>query len=171
MRQLGACMKKLTLLNWILGISAVILIARQSMKDEGNGSNRMQVFPVRGKAGFHSLFHSGHTGIDIFAAMGTPLAAVTGGTVRFANEPKGGKAAYLTTADGSQYYYNHMSKFGPQKNGQKVKAGEIIGYVGDSGNAKGKDPHVHFEYRPQGAVKIDPYAELKRVQREENKAA
>jgi murein DD-endopeptidase MepM/ murein hydrolase activator NlpD len=131
----------------------------------------MQAFPVRPLGGvnpqFRSLFSSGHQGTDIFAPMDADVLAVADGTIRHAVETKGGKAVYLTARDGTQYYYGHLGSFAGPRLGpgetRSVKAGELIGYVGTSGNAEGKAPHVHFEMRPQGGAKVDPAPALKRA--------
>ncbi|MGH9283554.1 MAG: M23 family metallopeptidase, partial [Acidimicrobiales bacterium] len=61
----------------------------------------------------------------------------------------GGLAAYVYQADGTYYYMAHLSAFvAGQRPGQHVRQGEIVGYVGDSGNAKGGSPHVHVEIHP-----------------------
>lgn len=131
----------------------------------------MQAFPVRPLGGvnpqFRSLFSTGHQGTDIFAPMDADVLAVADGVIRHAVEPKGGKAVYLTARDGTQYYYGHLGSFAGVRLGpgetRAVKAGELIGYVGTSGNAEGKDPHVHFEMRPKGGSKVDPAPALKRA--------
>ncbi len=125
----------------------------------------MKVFPIarlpNDGVGYSSRFDSGHEGIDIFAALGTPVVAVADGVAWSAVEPRGGNAVYLREADGTQYYYAHLDAFAEQlsKLGSEVqvKAGEVIGTVGATGNASGKAPHIHFEMRPQGGAKVDPF--------------
>lgn len=88
-----------------------------------------------------------HDGVDIMASEGTPLVAVDGGTVYFGSDPLGGNVANLYADDGYHYYYAHLSSFaggGPRR----VEAGETIGYVGRTGNAKNTPAHVHFEAHP-----------------------
>lgn len=89
-----------------------------------------------------------HAGVDIFAAEGTPLVAVDDGAVRFGNDPLGGLVANLTTTDGARYYYAHLRAF--EGAPRTVRAGEVIGYVGRTGNAATTQPHVHFEVHPCG---------------------
>jgi len=115
------------------------------------------------RSDFSSLFGPGHQGIDIFAARGTPVLAVANGRARQAVEPKGGNAIYLTESDGTQYYYGHLESFEGPSVTRLVKAGDVLGYVGTSGSAKGTQPHIHFEYRPRGGGKVDPFDELNRV--------
>ena len=86
------------------------------------GGQKMKAFPIEGPVAFSQLFHPGHQGIDIFAPQGTPVVAVANGMIRFQVEPKGGNAAYLVEPDGTQYYYAHLSKFGPQTHGQQPGA-------------------------------------------------
>lgn len=114
-------------------------------------------FPVGGQANFSDdwwyprftpVFHL-HEGTDIFGAAGTPVRAPDDGVLRQSVGGVGGFAAYVTAADGTYYYMAHLAGFVEgQQTGQRVKRGEVVGYVGDSGNAKGSAPHVHFELHP-----------------------
>ena len=98
-----------------------------------------------------------HQGNDVFSAFDTPVRAVVDGTVRFEVGGLGGNALYLTASDGTYYYMAHLNGFNRDlANGAAVKQGQIIGYNGDSGNAKGGAPHVHFEIRPRGGAAVDP---------------
>lgn len=125
----------------------------------------MNVFPIKTgpvtEASFAQAWNPGHEGTDIFAPLGAEVLAVADGRVRHAVEEKGGKAVYLVTPDGTQYYYAHLDQFAQPRLGpgetRKVKTGDVIGFVGTTGNAKGKAPHVHFEVRPRGGAKVDPY--------------
>ncbi|WP_436796012.1 LysM peptidoglycan-binding domain-containing protein [Actinospongicola halichondriae] len=98
-----------------------------------------------------------HAGIDLFAPTGTPVYAPASGWVDIATGSIGGHQFRLTDANGTLWFGSHMSKFG--KTGQ-VKAGDVIGYVGDTGNAKGSSPHLHFEVHPQGQA-VNPYPFLR----------
>lgn len=100
----------------------------------------------------------GHGGIDIFAAEGTPILAVDDGSVEFREDPIGGHAFYLHAADGVVYYGAHLSAYEGQ--GRAVRAGDVVGYVGQTGNARGTSPHLHFEAHPAGGAGVDPFAEL-----------
>jgi peptidoglycan LD-endopeptidase LytH len=121
------------------------------------------VCPVQGPTTFTDTFgapRSGgrrHHGVDMFAAMGTPLVAVTAGSVFFQGDPLGGNAAYVVGHDGNGYYYAHLRDY--VGGARSVRAGELIGHVGDSGDADGGAPHLHFEIRPGGpaGAAIDPY--------------
>jgi peptidoglycan LD-endopeptidase LytH len=98
-----------------------------------------------------------HQGTDMFAPMGTPILAPVSGTVRQHNGGLGGLSFYLDGVDGAEYYGAHLSAL--EKTGP-VLAGQQIARVGDSGNAKGGAPHLHFEIHPTKKTKTNPYATL-----------
>jgi murein DD-endopeptidase MepM/ murein hydrolase activator NlpD len=121
-------------------------------------------FPVAGMADyaddwweprFGPPFHL-HQGTDIFGARGTPVRAPYAGVVRFEDGGLGGKGAYVTQADGTFYYMAHLDSFAKNlSNGKTVKQGDVVGYLGDSGNALGGSPHVHFEIHPKGGAAVN----------------
>jgi murein DD-endopeptidase MepM/ murein hydrolase activator NlpD len=122
-------------------------------------------FPVGGYASYvHDwlypryvpTFHL-HQGTDIFAARGTPVRAPANGVVKITNGSIGGLAVYVTEPSGTYWYMAHLSgvKEGLAA-GQTVKVGDVVGYIGDSGNAKGGATHCHFEIHPNGGPAIDP---------------
>lgn len=94
-----------------------------------------------------------HAGTDLFAPRGTPVRAPAGGQVAIATGNLGGKQFRLTTSSGVRYFGSHLDAFGAT--GQ-VGAGDVIGYVGDSGNARGSRPHLHFEVHPSGSA-VNPF--------------
>ena len=106
-----------------------------------------------------------HQGNDIFAPMGTPLFACERGVViRVGTDVLGGTKLWLVGATGARYYYAHLSGYAPgMVEGKVVEAGEVIGYVGNTGNALTTPPHLHFEIHPNGGAAIDPYPILKTV--------
>ena len=120
----------------------------------------MKVFPLDLNATprpyYASAFNDKHKGTDIFAPKETNVFAVDDGDVRKADDPKGGIVAYLTGADGSRYYYAHLNEY-IGASPRKVKAGEVIGTVGTTGNAAGKAPHLHFQVALPEVGTVDPY--------------
>ena len=98
-----------------------------------------------------------HQGTDIFSAFDTPVRAPVDGIVRFEDAGLGGKGAFVTAPDGTYYYMAHLNSFHPDlASGAAVKQGQVVGYNGDSGNAKGGAPHVHFEIHPRGGAAVNP---------------
>ncbi|MGH3358612.1 MAG: M23 family metallopeptidase [Nocardioidaceae bacterium] len=99
-----------------------------------------------------------HTGLDFAAASGTPLVAVTSGTITSAGyESAYGNKTVLTLDDGTEIWYCHQTSF-EVSTGETVEPGETIGTVGATGNVTG--PHLHLEVRPGGGDPVDPYATL-----------
>lgn len=97
-----------------------------------------------------------HEGNDLFVSRGTPVRAPVSGTLTQKTGTIGGLQFSLDGKDGVRYIGTHMDKFG--KKG-KVKAGDIIGYVGNTGNAVGTSPHLHFGMYYQGTP-VNPYPSL-----------
>ncbi len=117
------------------------------------------VFPVRGPHTFTNDWHAPrtghlHQGNDIFAAEGTPCVACVSGTVNHGEGKNAGLYVRLAGDDGNVYYYMHLQRFAATGH---VTAGTVIGYVGDTGNAEGGPPHLHFEIHPGGGAAINPY--------------
>ncbi len=104
-----------------------------------------------------------HQGTDIFAPYGAPAYAVTNGTVtRTGSGGLGGIVLYLRGDNGDEYYYAHNSR-NVASAGDRVAAGELVAYVGDSGNAQSTSPHIHFERHPGGGAPVNPYPFLRGV--------
>lgn len=104
-----------------------------------------------------------HQGNDIFAPMGSSaVAAVSGVVTRHGSGGAGGLSIYMYGDNGAELYYAHMSGFATPV-GARVGAGQTVGYVGNTGNARGGAPHIHFEIHPGGGGAINPYASLVRV--------
>jgi len=101
-----------------------------------------------------------HEGLDMFAPTGTPVLAPVDGTVSFTTDTLAGNAAILKGSDSWQYFAGHLSKFGKKT---KVKAGDVIGYVGSSGNADGTAPHLHLEMRPLDGRPTNPWHYLRPI--------
>jgi murein DD-endopeptidase MepM/ murein hydrolase activator NlpD len=93
-----------------------------------------------------------HTGIDFPVQVGTPVRAVTDGTVRTQWNSSYGNMAIVTAPDGTETWYCHLSS--TKIRSGKVKAGTVIAYSGNTGNTTG--PHLHLEVRPGGGAPIDP---------------
>jgi hypothetical protein len=120
-------------------------------------------FPVGGRANYGDdwlapryspRFHL-HKGTDVFAARGTPVRAPTDGTVRFTQDAVGGKSAYVRMADGTFFYMTHLDGFNRAvRSGSAVRQGDVIGYVGSSGNAG--VPHLHIQVHPRGGNPVNP---------------
>ncbi len=100
-----------------------------------------------------------HKGTDVFAVMGEPVLAFTDGVIaRHSNGGLGGISIYLQGTDRNLYYYTHLQRIDPNGAvGRRVQGGELIAYNGDTGNARGGAPHVHFEIKPGGGASINPY--------------
>ena len=115
------------------------------------------VFPAYGPASFTDDFAAArattgwHHGNDIFAPLGAPLLAVTDGTLFLVGwNDVGGNRLWLRDAAGNEFYYAHLSAYSPlAREGAQVKAGDVIGFVGATGDAVGTPPHLHFEIHPR----------------------
>jgi len=99
-----------------------------------------------------------HKGTDMFAAWNEPMYAVTAGRVLVGNSGLGGKTIWLLGNNGVAFYYAHLSGFNVGS-GATVSQGQTIGFNGDSGNARGGAPHLHFEIHPggRGSAAVNPY--------------
>lgn len=122
------------------------------------------ICPVQGPRSFSNDWgqpRSGgrsHQGNDILSPRGTPVVASVAGSVKHHNSSLGGLSYYLKGSDGHTYFGTHLQGFAA---GGQVAAGTVIGYVGDSGNARGT-PHLHFEIHPNGGGAVNPYSTLSR---------
>ena len=104
-----------------------------------------------------------HQGVDMIAVRGTPLVAIEAGVVkRMSSGSLGGITVWLKAANGDEYYYAHMDGWAPGLSvGQSLSVGELLGYIGNSGNARYTVTHVHFEYHPGGGGAVNPYPLVK----------
>jgi murein DD-endopeptidase MepM/ murein hydrolase activator NlpD len=118
------------------------------------------VFPVYGAVAYGDSFGVPradtiwHHGDDIFAPLGAPVLAVTDGTVYSVGwEKLGGNRLWLRDRAGNQFYYAHLSAYSPLAvNGSEVRAGDVLGFVGNTGDADGGAYHLHFEIHPVGLL-------------------
>jgi murein DD-endopeptidase MepM/ murein hydrolase activator NlpD len=112
-----------------------------------------------------STYEHAHQGTDIMAPSGTPLLACERGIItRMGSDVLGGTKIWVKGESGTYYYYAHLSAFAEgMHDGLVVDAGTVIGFVGDTGNAQGGAPHLHFEIHPDGGPAVNPYPLLKVV--------
>lgn len=91
-----------------------------------------------------------HKGTDILAPRGVELYAIEDGYIdRTSNSALGGIGLYFQGDSGARYFYAHLDSLGPQVDGERVRAGDVIGTNGDTGNARGT-PHLHIQWAPEG---------------------
>ncbi|MHB8049643.1 MAG: M23 family metallopeptidase [Coriobacteriia bacterium] len=120
------------------------------------------LFPVAGENTFVDSWgapRSGgrrHKGTDVMAATGTPLVAVRDGVVTSKTSGLGGLTIWLEATDGVRYYYAHLDQV--LVGSGEVRAGDVIGTVGSTGNASANAPHLHFEIHDPSAS--NPYENL-----------
>ena len=139
------------------------------------------VFPVAGGAAYSDSFGAprsegrSHAGNDLFAPKGTPvLAAAPGTVVRITVGERAGRYIVVEHFDGWRSYYIHLDNDTPGTDdglggapapgitvGARVEAGQVLDYVGDSGNAEETPPHLHFELHDPKGNAIDPYPHLR----------
>jgi murein DD-endopeptidase MepM/ murein hydrolase activator NlpD len=129
------------------------------------------VFPVAGQFSYSDDYGApravtiSHQGNDVFADIGTPVVAVADGTLsQVGVNTLGGNRLWLTDDQGAAYYFAHLSAYAAVAlEGARVRAGEVIAYVGNTGQAITTPPHLHFEVHPGGkeAGSIDPYPLLR----------
>lgn len=100
-----------------------------------------------------------HQGIDLFAERGTPIVAIADGTLdNVGYNGLGGWRLWLRDRAGNTFYFAHLQAFARGTvEGATVARGTVIGFVGDSGDALGTPPHLHFEVHPGGAGPVPPY--------------
>jgi murein DD-endopeptidase MepM/ murein hydrolase activator NlpD len=100
-----------------------------------------------------------HQGTDILSPRGTPVVAVVGGSVRGHNSRLGGISFYLNGNDGNTYFGTHLQSLSGASG--RVRQGTVLGYVGNTGNARGGPTHLHFEIHPGGGRPVNPYPTLR----------
>jgi hypothetical protein len=164
-----------------------LMLATGAASAPGKGVPRL-IFPVVGTTTYTDDFGDPrpggtHQGIDILAVRRAPAVAAEGGTVQFwTTSANAGCMLYLHGESGTTYLYIHLNNdltghndnrgtcsagtaYAPGlKSGARVTAGELVGYVGDSGDADGIHPHLHFEVHPGDGAAVDPYPYLRKAQ-------
>ena len=147
------------------------------------------VFPVVGKTTYTNDFGDArwqgrHEGNDLMAAKRSPVVAVEAGrVVKWTTSRAAGCMLYLYGRSGTTYMYVHLNNDRTRRNdnrggcrngiayapglarSQWVQAGQLIGYVGDSGDANGIASHLHFELHPNGGRAVSPYTRLRAARR------
>jgi murein DD-endopeptidase MepM/ murein hydrolase activator NlpD len=105
-----------------------------------------------------------HKGIDIFAPKGTPIVAVEDGIISYiGDQPKGGHCLWLTTENGTSFYYAHLDRWAPgMYEGMEVQTGDLLGFVGNTGNAIHTPSHLHFGIS-QNDEMVNPFPLLTRA--------
>lgn len=97
-----------------------------------------------------------HKGTDMFTSRGEPLYAVQAGTARASSNRLGGLSVHLAADSGFRYYYAHLDSVA-FSGSRRVNQGDVVGYAGNTGNARGTSVHLHFEIRPAGGGAVNPY--------------
>jgi murein DD-endopeptidase MepM/ murein hydrolase activator NlpD len=138
------------------------------------GDGPLYVCPVQGRGYYTSSFGAyrpgppvhPHQGNDMFAPQGSPIVAPFDGYAVATPNSLGGRAVKVYGNDG--YVYNaHLAEYGDLG---RVRAGDVIGYVGTSGNADASAPHNHFEWHPGNGPAVDPFPFLNEVCSETGRA-
>lgn len=125
-----------------------------------------QLFPILGSSNYVDTWGAArastgvpHQGTDIFAEQGTPIVAVADGVLdRVGWNTIGGYRFWLFDDAGNSYYHAHLSAFSPlAQDGARVRRGDVIGFVGHTGDAQYTPPHLHFEIHPGNGAPINPF--------------
>lgn len=143
----------------LLAVAGFVAIPNAVTAAPSDDSPALDACPLSGPSTFEDSWgwpRSGgrsHEGVDMIADRGTPVTAVRDGFAQFKSNSLGGRAIWLTAPNGDKFYYAHLDSW--EGASRDVRAGELIGYVGSTGNAHGT--HLHFETLPGGNVE-NPFA-------------
>jgi murein DD-endopeptidase MepM/ murein hydrolase activator NlpD len=124
------------------------------------------ICPVQGPRAFSDDYGDAraggrrHAGNDILAPRGTPVVAPVAGRASRHDNRLGGISFYLYGADGATYYGAHLDSYSGVSG--NVAAGTVLGYVGNTGDARNGPTHLHFEIHPGGGGDVNPYPTLRR---------
>jgi hypothetical protein len=176
-------MRRLLPLLGVLALACVCATATHAAR----GGVPQLLFPVVGTVDYHDDFGEPrgalrHQGNDLLGDKRAPVVAVEAGTVKYwTTSSSAGCMLYLYGASGTMYEYIHLNNDLTAKNdnqgkcvkgvaytvadGTHVEAGQQIAYLGDSGDANGIHPHLHFEVHPRGKTAVDPFSYLKKASR------
>ena len=103
-----------------------------------------------------------HEGVDIFAARGTPVVSPVNGLVTMVGADRLGGNVVRVLGPGRQiHYFAHLDRVAPVRRWQVVSAGDVLGFVGNTGNARGGSPHLHYGISTVADGAINPYPLLK----------
>lgn len=103
-----------------------------------------------------------HKGTDVFAPRGSKIYAPDSGRVTLSSNTLGGKVAWLTGDNGVSYYLAHLDGYpSGLSSGDRVSKGSVVGYVGNTGNARGTSPHLHIQLHPGGGSAVNPFPTLR----------
>jgi hypothetical protein len=168
---------------------ALGLAGAASPAGRAKGAVPTLIFPVAGPTTYTDDFGQAraggaHQGNDLLATKKTPVVAVESGKITFwTTSASAGCMLYLHGASGTMYEYIHLNNdltkandnrgtcvpgvaYAPGlRNGAKVSAGQLLGFVGDSGDANGLHAHLHFEVHPGGGAAVSPYPYLQAAQK------
>lgn len=155
-----------------LGVKIRAVASAPAAQSGPTSARYLRVFPVVGDYSYSDDFgdprgQGAHQGNDIISKMGTQLVACVDGTITRLTRTEtglGGLWIWIEDAAGNEYYYAHMESISPElKAGSRVTAGQTVGTMGMTGDARGTIPHLHFEIRPNGGGSINPFTELRAV--------
>jgi hypothetical protein len=172
----------------VLLLISLLGVAGSALAATPKGSVPTLIFPVAGATKYIDDFGQAraggvHQGNDLMATKKTPVVAVESGKIKFwTTSANAGCMLYLYGESGTTYFYIHLNNDLTMKNdnrgkcvpgiayarglkdGAKVQAGQMIGYVGDSGDANGIASHLHFEVHPGGGAAVSPFPYLQTAQ-------
>ncbi len=152
-----------------LGIRLRAIAAVAPVASVRLGAQYLRTFPVVGQYDYTDTYgaarsQGSHEGTDVMSARNTPLVAVADGVVKRMSPTEsglGGISIWLLDTAGNEFYYAHMESIAADLHeGSRVGVGQVIGAVGNSGDARSTGTHLHFEIHPGGGGATNPYAEL-----------